>query len=710
MRNAGLAMLLAVATAAFGANDAAPAPDKNGNTATQEKPNPVTLAEGATEVKFANLASASPVLYLTILNSSAVAVKNLRIFATGITVEGKPDDRNAAITIAKLDAGARQALKLAMHLPAAGEYTSNLWLNADGFPPKSVSVKFSRVEAAKTPLTFDEIGGLGVELPFWSSFANTNFHFSAKETSGLSLSAVTPFVQLVRKVNDKVKISVPAPEVAFDEQPLQFAPEQWKQVAGTLKHIGGAGEYEAKLFLRTPASAPVVSAPFAIYVRQSKWLAALLIFIGVIVSLLLRLLTKVIRPRLALQQRVAVMFDEIDAIARRASGHAIAADRVSHLKKAIEDRWDTLALTGRLIGSSDFDIYEAKVPLLGAWVDQELAIEKRNLPADAATLARTGLDGAAAVIDDANATAEQVGAQLTALAALPGKIDTAVATEIHTRMTALRSAIAGDPKLAALAPKVEAVDKLAGHDLSRALIATDELRVEYVRASADSLRDVMKSTPAGFGGNWQAVVADVDQVLTAATSATNGELAIQGLRNAMLTYLHATGTALSNELEKKLKPPATGDPTLEAMQKRLQALMTDVDAGKLDGAVGTMVSLQREYKITLTGKAQGATAAAAPDAPAAGSGVDTLTPFDAVPPASTLARAGAVASTRRKQLVVSFVATLLIAIVAVILGVKVLWSDDWTWGGAQAYLIAFLWGAGLHQFTFGGISGLMDRW
>ena len=137
--------------------------------------------------------------------------------------------------------------------------------------------------------------------------------------------------------------------------------------------------------------------------------------------------------------------------------------------------------------------------------------------------------------------------------------------------------------------------------------------------------------------------------------------------------------------------------------------MADVDAGKLDGAVRTMVSLQREYKITLTGKAQDATAAA-PDVPAAGSGVDTLTPFDAVPAASTLARAGAVSSTRRKQLAVSLIATLLIAIVAVILGVKVLWSDDWTWGGAQAYLIAFLWGAGLHQFTFGGISGLMDRW
>jgi len=29
-----------------------------------------------------------------------------------------------------------------------------------------------------------------------------------------------------------------------------------------------------------------------------------------------------------------------------------------------------------------------------------------------------------------------------------------------------------------------------------------------------------------------------------------------------------------------------------------------------------------------------------------------------------------------------------------LLGVQILWSDDWTWGGCKAYLIAFLWGAG----------------
>jgi hypothetical protein len=710
MRNAGLAILLAaVAAAAFGANEPAAAPKKDASAAPQEKANPLTLAEGASEVKFANLAFASPVLYLTVLNQSTVPLKDVRIFATGISVEGPLDDHHGSIAVAKLDAGGRQVLKLAMRLPAAGEYTSNFWLMADGVPPKSVPVKFVRVESPKTPLAVDEIGGVGVELPFWSSFADTPFHFSAKETSGAALAKVTPFVQLVRKSNDKVKITAPAPDVVFDEEPLHFAPEEWKRVAGTLKHIGRAGEYEAKLFLRTDTSAPV-SAPFAIYVRQSKWLAALLILTGVVVSLFLRLLTKVIRPRLALQQRVAVMFDEIDAIARRARGHAIATERVTHLKTAIEARWDALALTGRLIGSSAFDVYEKKVPLLGAWVDQAVLLEKRKLPAAAGTLAVKGLDDAAAVLDDDNAAAEQVGTQVSALAALQGKIDEAVSTEIHTRMTELKTAIAGDPKLASLGAKVQAVeDRLAAHDLSGAFRATEALRLEYVKTSAESLREVMKITPIGFGGNWPELVKDVEQRLKAATSATDGDVAINGLRSAILAYLKPAGVALSAELEKKLTPPPTGETTFGGIQKQLKALMADVDAGKIDGAVQTMGTLQREYKIALSGKAQSAEAAPAA-VPAAGSGIDMFAPVDFAPSAFTLSRPGAVKKTQRQQLAVALMATLLIAILAVILGVKILWSDDWTWGGAQAYLIAFLWGAGLHQFTFGGISGLMDRW
>jgi len=48
-----------------------------------------------------------------------------------------------------------------------------------------------------------------------------------------------------------------------------------------------------------------------------------------------------------------------------------------------------------------------------------------------------------------------------------------------------------------------------------------------------------------------------------------------------------------------------------------------------------------------------------------------------------LSAAGAVARTYRKQIFVSLLSTALIAIVAMLLGVQILWSDDWTWAAGR---------------------------
>ena len=48
-------------------------------------------------------------------------------------------------------------------------------------------------------------------------------------------------------------------------------------------------------------------------------------------------------------------------------------------------------------------------------------------------------------------------------------------------------------------------------------------------------------------------------------------------------------------------------------------------------------------------------------------------------------------------------------VVAGLLGVRALWLPNLTWGGWDDHVIALLWGLGLHQFTFAGITGLTDR-
>jgi hypothetical protein len=56
--------------------------------------------------------------------------------------------------------------------------------------------------------------------------------------------------------------------------------------------------------------------------------------------------------------------------------------------------------------------------------------------------------------------------------------------------------------------------------------------------------------------------------------------------------------------------------------------------------------------------------------------------------------------------VISWVVAIL---VATLLGIMTLWSAKATWGGWEDHIVALLWGLGLHQFTFAGVSALTDR-
>ena len=57
---------------------------------------------------------------------------------------------------------------------------------------------------------------------------------------------------------------------------------------------------------------------------------------------------------------------------------------------------------------------------------------------------------------------------------------------------------------------------------------------------------------------------------------------------------------------------------------------------------------------------------------------------------------------------------LVFALVAsVALGLKLLWVDNATWGTVNDYVVALLWGLGLHQISnaaFEGLGGVVDKW
>jgi hypothetical protein len=55
---------------------------------------------------------------------------------------------------------------------------------------------------------------------------------------------------------------------------------------------------------------------------------------------------------------------------------------------------------------------------------------------------------------------------------------------------------------------------------------------------------------------------------------------------------------------------------------------------------------------------------------------------------------------------------LVVILIAVVLGVKLLWAGNPVWGSGNDYLIAVLWGLGLHQLSdsgFQGVSALAEK-
>src|SRR5204863_5634673 len=110
----------------------------------------------------------------------------------------------------------------------------------------------------------------------------------------------------------------------------------------------------------------------------------------------------------ALQNRVAVLLLDLTNAQREAAGDDAAVTFVQDLHAALARHYDDLAATGRLVGTTDFDVYETKLPLLHMWIALRKELRPRKLPPATRTLVESGLSEAAIVIANPAATAADV--------------------------------------------------------------------------------------------------------------------------------------------------------------------------------------------------------------------------------------------------------------------------------------------------------------
>ena len=671
---------------------------------------------------------------LTVVNTSNKAI-------TGIVAQAAPfSDATGSRTSIRIDPAsfplgpfASQALKLSGSLQQPGVHVAKLWLAADT-TAQMTSIEITRTEKPAV-IAISELQPFEV-VASWRG-PNTSQKQFLKATleggsGGYTLPA--PEVQVVYRPDEKVILAAPGvtlhPATAAQRSfPLQTNSSVEIPVAFT--GFPSAGRYEATLRFAQPASAPETRT-VTIYVRDHWLVAALWITLGVFVAFVLRAYGAVLAPRLALETRVAAVFEQLTAarFASQRSDDSTGASVVTQLHDALAARWNTLASNGRLVGSTDLDLYEAKMPLLNTWLHLRGWL-RMQLPPATHTLARDALAAAQAALVNPAATSTDISAQATVLGGLPFRLEQSSLNELADTVNTLGAALAvsKDPRFETLSKKLKALSSNMPTDAASIVTFAEALnqltldRVNILFGDLESLLSrpqLRQLEPA----QWRDLSSSSTQTLRDA--GPSPESRISAYTQAFAMIASPIAMAVEDEAQRAVDAGGAQLAQWQMVLNNARTVLAGIAAQPLSGGPADLqVLIDDSDRVH-----RAATAFAAPhqrggpsaqtqanldiksliSAPGASAGTNWLNFLGYGPRASQLEAPRALTEARRRERLLSLWALAVIACLTVLAGIRALWSNDWVWGGATAYLVAFLWGAGLSGFTFDGVKNILAKW
>ena len=640
-----------------------------------------------------------------------------------------------------LDAYSARSLQLAVDLPKPGVHVARLWLGA-GSAAMVTAIEISRTDKAPA-LTIGNL--LPVTVPLaWGTTTSPTQNLPVTLNGGAKeLTLPLPQLTVLYKPDDKVSLAAPDVKLAAQLVKPAAAPAYSIKLDASGRGVipiaftgfPSAGRYEATLTFAPSASAPE-SRSVLLYVREGGLTAALWIAFGVCVAFLLRIYGTVLAPRLALETRAAALFSQLrDARATARANDEAGVSVADAVRDALTARWNSLATSARLIGSTDLDIYDAKIPLLRDWLQLRVWLDQ-GLPPHTQALAREVLAAAELVLRNPAATAAEVLAQAAALASLPGRLDQLARTELRTAVDELEKALRGSVEqqlsdLHAEARKLrDTMQNSAGsiNDFAKSL---NELRLERARFLISDLRDLLaKAGPSLIPApQWQALTLGSKRLLDAAAADADSQIAAYS--QALAIVASPIATVVSSQADEAIAAGSAQAPGWEQVRANAQRVLAGIAAdpptgspADLDRLLTDSEALRQADEAALAQAAAtapgspGVQAQALPAAlninalitgPGASAGAGWMNFVGYGPDASKLAGPDALRNARLREFALSSIALGLIAGLAILAGVKALWANDWAWGGATAYLVAFLWGAGLTGFTFDGVKNLITK-
>lgn len=641
-------------------------------------------------------------------------------------------------------------VKLNADLTQEGVYTGAITLIYAG---KRETTKLSVTRSR--PLLPAEVLGLGVarasevggEPSVWLTVNGT----SGREVS-LNPPVVTSLV-LSGPNGSKVQARVDSVKVTDEEgvtftKPWILRPGKNSRFKLTIGGLDESGEYTGNVRLLAPDMQPV-DKPFTILVGSSWLVAALFIGLGVGLGALLRRYATRDRPRILQERRILTLLSEVDAVERELVTLEEAEKNVLQtFRRRLNEQYEEVAFGTAASADAVLDDLNQKLTTVRAWVNARRRVSDIR-PAALGDPFRQRLVRVEQYLLGEQADAQAADAAKEALTGIGEDIERALREDLAGRLKGFRAEVESFRRSMAEGSVVNALREIVGakiDEAGRALEAGtlreaqqafNAARGAYARLLADDLESRLKAVaaaPLGFDADsWSRLQTRMSEELAIVRGHEDAESSIAAYQSAFGFYLLTLLTALRRRAQQyvTLITQDKGRMTeaqfndfssrLAAASARVDESVRQVNAKKFPAAAAGYDEAAKAVNEVADALRAGGLMGQAVNQQQAAAAAASQPGF--VPEATGEARTPGVlpreprARTTVEELEArlrrnDILATLGVAVIAVGLGLQLLWADNAVWGTWRDRLTAVLWGLGLHQASgvaFEGLLGLKDK-
>ena len=609
--------------------------------------------------------------------------------------------------------------------PLTGKYEGYLTLsdNNGGKDLRKIEVTRSAGEAMAT------VAGLETVEYIWPC-GDREFRFSIKENAGRHGGDYTPsIVSIARNVTGK-KI-----QAHYENARVKPSPTDPRAFVAVIDGLCRAGEYAGIVRVTATDSLPFDQS-FTILVKHSACLAGLAILLGVGLSYLLRKYTTEDRPRLVAKGQAVELLENVgDILAETADRTKTEAEVLQTLETRLNKLVEQIEKKDQVDFAAEIKSVKDKLGLVPKWISGRRAVDAIE-PAFLQDVPRATLRSVGETLQKENPTDDEIKTARDNLTKLPGKIAELIKAELEKNLNALRDQVANekerqkedgafsDRAQREVAPHLEATKNFLDRDqidVARKEFEAARLAYAYLLTD-DLLADIPPGStpPDGFDpADWAKLHEEIRARLAAARALTVADAVMAEYKAAYEDYLRKLANALkaaSDSWQQGLVQDQknAAQAQIDNLATSRKSVFSKLLAGDLSGAAADYAAAVSQYedlrdRMRPPGEMSGAEMAIAPLA-----FVPELGTLPAMVDQAQSARVSArlketAAEIREKIQNYDGMVTLIVIIASVLIGLKMLWADEATWGSFKDYVTALLWGLGLHQVAFQSLEGLKDK-